>query len=102
MVVMLQSKYDALPPAAKAALDRYAGEPLGLRFSTAIDIAANEYMERSVKSGKGSMVVVPAAEQAAWRAITDPVIAAWRKAKPGNEQVYQAFTEEMQKARAGK
>ena len=102
MVVMQQSRYDALPPAAKAALDRYSGEALGLRFATAIDTAAGEYMERSTKSGKGSMVLVPASEQAAWHKLTDPVVAAWRKAKPGNEQVYLAFTEEMQKVRAGK
>ena len=102
MVVMQKSRYDALPPAARAALDRYSGEALGLRFATAIDIAANETMERSAKSGKGSMVIVPAAEQATWRSLTDPVVAAWRKAKPGNEQVFQAFTEEIQKLRAGK
>lgn len=102
MVVMQQSKYDALPPGAKSALDRYSGEALGLRFANAIDIAAGQYMEKSTKSGKGSLVLVPAAEQAAWRKLTDPVIAAWRKAKPGNEQVYQVFTEEVQKVRAGK
>ncbi|MBI2316215.1 MAG: TRAP transporter substrate-binding protein [Betaproteobacteria bacterium] len=102
MVVMQQSKYDALLPAAKAALDRYSGEQLGLRFANAIDIAAGQYMEKSTKSGKGSMVLVSAAEQAAWRKLTDPVVAAWRKAKPGNEQVYKVFTEEVQKVRAGK
>ncbi len=102
MVVMQQAKYDSLPPAAKAALDRYSGEALGVRFADAIEVAANEYMQKSIKSGKGSVVVVPPAEQAAWRKLTDPVVAAWRKAKPGNEQVYAAFEEEMRKLRAGK
>lgn len=102
MVMMLKSKYDALPPKAKAALDRYAGEPLALRFASAMDTAANEAIERSAKAGKGSMVSVPAAGQAAWRKLTDPVTAAWRSAKPGNERVYQAFAEEMSRVRAGK
>lgn len=102
MVPMLKSKYDSLPPQAKAAIDRLSGEALARRFGTHVDSVNEASRERVSKSGKNTVIIPTAAELEAWRKATEPVTDAWRKAKPKNEQIYQATVEELKKARGGK
>jgi TRAP-type C4-dicarboxylate transport system substrate-binding protein len=102
MVPMLKSKYDSLPPQAKAALDKYSGEPFSLRIAAAMDVSAKENIDRVAKAGKGLMYTPNPSEQAAWRKATEPVVDAWRKAKPANDRAYLEITEELRKIRAGR
>lgn len=99
MVPMLKSKYDSLPPQAKAALDKYSGEALARRFGAVVDKANDGTRERVSGSKKNTVIVPDEKAQAAWRAAVQPVSDAWRKADPHNEKVYQAFTAALKQAR---
>jgi TRAP-type C4-dicarboxylate transport system substrate-binding protein len=102
MVPMLKSKYDALPAAAKAALDRYSGEALAIRFAEVVDGVNEATRERVAKSPKNKVVVPSAAQESEWRKATQALVEGWRKARPRNDAVYTAFTREIAAARAGK
>lgn len=99
MVPMMKAKYDALPAQAKAALDKHTGEALARRFGAVVDKTNDATRERVTKSGKNNVVVLPPAEQQAWRAAVQPVTDAWRKSSAQNEKIYQAFTEALKQAR---
>jgi TRAP-type C4-dicarboxylate transport system substrate-binding protein len=99
MVPMLKSKYDALPPQAKAALDKHSGEALARRFGAVVDKTNDATRERVMKSGKNNAVVLPPAEQQAWNSAVQPVTDAWRKSAPQNEKIYQAFVEALKQSR---
>lgn len=102
MVPMMKAKYDALPPAAKAALDKFSGEVFVKRFSDIVDPLISSTMERVAKQGKNTVVRPDKATEAAFRKALDPVTDAWRKAKPRNETVYQQFSAELARVRSGK
>jgi prevent-host-death family protein len=95
MVPMMKARYEALPPQARAALDKYSGEALARRFGSVVDKANEGTRDRVAKSGRNTVVVLPAAEQQAWRKATEGVAEAWRKARPKNEQLYQALSAEL-------
>lgn len=102
MVPMLKSRYDALSPQAKAALDKLSGDALARRFGGVVDKAGDATRERVSKSGKNTVTVLQGAEVEAWRKAVEPVSATWRQAKPKNEQLYQAMSAELANVRAGK
>ena len=99
MVPMLKSKYDALPPQARAALDKHSGEALARRFGAVVDKTNDATRERVMKSGKNNAVVLPPSEQQAWKSAVQPVTDAWRKSAPQNEKIYQAFVEALKQSR---
>ena len=97
MVPMMKAKYDALPPQAKAALDKHSGEALAKRFGAVVDKTNEATRERVMKSGKNTVLLLSQAEQDAWRKAVQPVTDGWRKAAPQNEKIYQAFTAALRK-----
>jgi TRAP-type C4-dicarboxylate transport system substrate-binding protein len=101
MIAMRKDKYEALPPQAKAAVDKASGELLARRLGAMFDEIETAYMQRIAKSGKNTVVVPTAEEVRAWQQVIEPTNDAWRKAKPRHEQLYQQFTAELQKVRAG-
>jgi TRAP-type C4-dicarboxylate transport system substrate-binding protein len=101
-VVMKQEKYDALPPQAKAAIDKLSGELLARKVGEAFDRQEIVVREKVSKSGRNTVVTATPAEVVEWRKVIDPVNEAWRKAKPRNERTYQAFSAELQRVRSGK
>ncbi len=102
MVPMLKSKYDSLPPAARAVIDRHSGEAFVKRFAAVADIAQTEIPAEVAQRGKNTVITADAATRAAFAAATKPVADEWRQAKPRNERVYQTFTAELARVRAGK
>lgn len=102
MVPMLKSKYESLPPAARAVLDKYSGEAFAKRFSDVTDSVNAATMERVSKQPKNTFIRPDKATEEAFHKAVDPVTDAWRKAKPRNEIVYKAFTAELAGVRAGK
>ncbi len=101
-IVMRQDKFDSLPPAARAALDKLSGEALARRIGEAFDRQEVVVRERVAKSGKNTVVTPSAAELEIWRKQVAPVNDAWRAAKPRNERTHKAFVEQLQRIRAGK
>lgn len=102
MVTMRKDKFEALPEAARKAIDAISGEALSKRLGEEWDKQEAEFSERIAKSGKNNVRTPDAAELAKWQAAVEPMNAAWRKAKPKNEQLYQSMTAELAKIRGGK
>ncbi|MBL8386406.1 MAG: TRAP transporter substrate-binding protein [Burkholderiales bacterium] len=102
MVPMLKSRYDALPPAARAALDRYSGEAFAKRFGEMADALNNGTMERVAKQPRNTVTRADAATAEEFRKAVDGVTAAWRAQKPRNEHVYKVLQAELARIRGGK
>ena len=92
MVIMLKSKYEALPAPARAAIDRFSGEPYVRRMIDVFEATEESTRARVAKSSRASIATPSAADVAAWRKLTDPVLDQWRKESATNERVYQAYT----------
>lgn len=99
-IVMRQDRYDALPPAARGAIDKASGEALARKLGEAFDRQEKEVRERVSKSGRNQVVAPSAAELTEWKRVIEPVNAAWRQAKPRNERIWQAFSEQLKRVRA--
>lgn len=98
-VVMRRDRFEKLPPAARAAIERASGEGLARRLGEAFDRQEKEVRERVSKSGR-NQVVTPTAEQVdAWRRAIEPINAAWRQAKPRNERTFVAFAQQLERLR---
>lgn len=102
MVPMLKKRYESLPPAARAAIDKHSGEAFVKRFAAVADIAQTEIPAEIAKRGKNTVATADAATRETFRNAAQMVSDDWRKAKPRNERVYKAFTAELEKVRAGK
>jgi TRAP-type C4-dicarboxylate transport system substrate-binding protein len=102
MVPMLKSKFDALPPQAREALEKYSGEALARRFGEVVDRTNDATRERVAASGKNTVTVPDAGEREAWRKEVAAVSEAWRNARPRNQELYRAFSTEIENVRAGR
>lgn len=100
-IVMRQDRYDALPPQARAAIDKASGEALARKLGLAFDRQEKEVRERVAKSGRNTVTEPNAAELAEWKRVVEPINDAWRRAKPRNERTYEAFVKELGRVRAG-
>ncbi len=100
-VVMRQDKYDALAPAARAAIDKFSGEALARKLGEAFDRQEQEVRQRVSKSGRNQVVAPSASELAEWKRQIDPVNETWRTTKPRNERIHKAFIEQLKRVRAG-
>ncbi|MEO7243078.1 MAG: hypothetical protein ABIW85_09220 [Variovorax sp.] len=98
-IVMRQDKYEALPPAARAAIDKASGEALVRKLGSAFDSQDAEVLARLKKSSRNTVIEPTAAEVAQWKAVIEPVNVSWRQAKPRNERMYKAFSEELARVR---
>ncbi len=99
MVAMMKSKYDALPSAARAAIDKYSGEPFVRRFIEVFEVQEGATRDRVSKNVRARVTTPSAEEVNTWRKRTDPVVQAWRQESAQNERVYQAFEAELKKVR---
>jgi TRAP-type C4-dicarboxylate transport system substrate-binding protein len=100
-VVMRQDRYDALPAAARSAIDKASGELLARKLGEAFDRQEKEVRERVSKSGRNQVVAPSAAELAAWQQAIAPLNEAWRGAKPRNARIFEAFSQQLARVRAG-
>jgi TRAP-type C4-dicarboxylate transport system substrate-binding protein len=100
-VAMRRDRYDALPAPAKAALDRLGGEALARRLGEGFDRQDAEVRQRIGKSGRNTVVVPSPAELAEWKRQIEPLNAQWRTARPRNERVWKAFSEQLARIRKG-
>ncbi|MDO9482936.1 MAG: TRAP transporter substrate-binding protein [Hydrogenophaga sp.] len=99
-VVMRKDRFDALPAAAKSAIEKYSGEVLARKIGEAFDRQEKEVRERVSKSGKNQVVQPSPADTDAWKKATEPLNESWRMAKPRNQRTYNAFVEQLKRIRA--
>lgn len=101
-VPMLQSRFDALPEQAKAALEKHSGMALAERFAGVVDSNNEAVRQRVQASGKNKVVVPDAGTVAQWQQATAGITDAWRKADPRNDGLYAGFVKEVAAVRATK
>jgi TRAP-type C4-dicarboxylate transport system substrate-binding protein len=99
-VMMNKASYDRLPPEAKAAIDKYSGEPFARAIGTVVrndDLRAH----REVEALPGHDFIVAGADKLAeWKKHIQPAIDNWVRDTPDGIVLLQAFREEIAKIRA--
>lgn len=99
MVIMQKTKYEALPSAARAAVDKLSGEPYVRRMIEVFEATEASTRARVAKSQRASVITPSAAEMAEWRKLTDPVLDLWRRESAANERVFQGYTAALKSIR---
>lgn len=99
---MNKKKYAALPAAARAALDKYAGEAQSVAFGKMSDARNAELRAQWAKDPKRTVTLQSAAEEARWDKTLAPVVDAWVKKHPKGKQLLTALKAELAAIRAGK
>lgn len=95
-VVMNKTKYDQLPPAAKAAFDKYSPRDFGMFWGLRLENESNR-VRQVVASAAGHKVLEPTpAENAIWEAAGKDVIAAWVKDTKNGQAILEAFQKGVQ------
>lgn len=101
MIAMRKDKFDALPAEAREAIEKHSGDVLSRRLATVFDDIEVKYADDIGKSGKNRVVNPSPAELESWKTALYPVVQEWREAAPKNEKIYQSFSAELAKYRAG-
>jgi TRAP-type C4-dicarboxylate transport system substrate-binding protein len=102
MVIMLKSKFDALPAPARAAIDKHSGEALVRRLIELFESSDAAVRERVSKQTKKRITTPTTETIAIWRKMTDPVIEGWRKESAQNDRLFQGLDAEIKKVRAAR
>lgn len=86
LVFMDQARFDSLPEAARNAIDAHSGAALSAAFGEVWDRAAETGRGMITGSG-GEMRALDAAQQEAWAATLEPIVAAWGSETAGGESI---------------
>ena len=90
--------YGKLPAKAKAAVDKYSGEPFSARMGRALHATA-DYQYNYVKGLPGhTMYDLDAKELARWQERTKPIVDEWIASTPNGAKVLAAWKDELKKA----
>jgi TRAP-type C4-dicarboxylate transport system substrate-binding protein len=96
---MNQSRYDSLPPKAKAAIDKYSGDYLAKLWGDVVKEETRSVVAE-VKANKRDEIVYPnATESKRWEAVLTPVLDGWAAKSPENKHLLEAFKTELAAAR---
>jgi TRAP-type C4-dicarboxylate transport system substrate-binding protein len=91
MIAMNRAKYDALPPAAKAAIDKNSGEVFSRMAGEAFDRTLKRDYEKTKADPAHTIVTLPKEERARWDKSIEASIAAWRAENAENERLWQEY-----------
>jgi TRAP-type C4-dicarboxylate transport system substrate-binding protein len=100
LVVMNKAKYESLPAAAKAALDKNSGEVFAKFFGTKFEEDYSALYEVAKKDSKRTITVLTDEQQKPWKAALQPVIDEWKKTMPDGDKLLKAFSDEIAAIRA--
>jgi TRAP-type C4-dicarboxylate transport system substrate-binding protein len=99
-ILMNKKKYDALPQAARAVIDRNAGAALGAKWSDAV-IQDNEAILEKLKSNPKHKIVFPSqADTDEVERLFEPIRAQWVAASERHKELKAALDEELATVRA--
>lgn len=102
IIPMTKKRFESLPAAGKAAIEKFSGEAFARRFAAIGDTSNTTNLERVSTLPKHTVIQADATVQTEFRKALDPITEKWRKTKPRNEYVYQAMIVEIAKVRAEK
>jgi TRAP-type transport system periplasmic protein len=97
-VFMNKSAYAELPAQAKAAIDKYSGEPFSDRLGLANERATRAETKHVASLAGQSVTKLSAEQYPLWEKRIRPVIDQWVKDTPDGEKVLAAFRAELKKS----
>ncbi|APE42463.1 C4-dicarboxylate ABC transporter substrate-binding protein [Sulfitobacter alexandrii] len=95
LVIMNKQRYESLPDAAKAAIDKYSGAAFSERFGKAFDERVATIRERVTARDDVTIVAPTEAQVELWRDATSVATEDWLAAKDGRQSLYDAFAAAM-------
>jgi len=101
-IFMAKKKYEALPAAARAAIDANSGEKASRDFGRWWDNEQEKTRARITATPGHTVTTLPPAEYARWKARVQTVLDDWARNTPGGKPVLDAFVAEIAKVEAGK
>jgi TRAP-type C4-dicarboxylate transport system substrate-binding protein len=100
LIAMNKSKYQSLPPKARAAVDKYKGLWLA-KFWAETNAVGNDKLLESWRKDPTRKIIDPTQEELAhWKAVLQPVTDKWVKEKPGRDKLFKSFIEEVARIKA--
>lgn len=101
-IFMSKKKFDSLPAAGKAAIERHRGEALSRVFGKMSEDRNAELIGEWKKDGKRTVTEPDKADAAAWDKMLSPVVSAWEGKDVRNKALLAALRQELANVRAGK
>lgn len=99
MIAMSRKKYDALPPDAQRALDRYSGEWFVKKYIQTSVEGANAARQAVQARTPGMVTTLSDQAMARWSDATRPVVDKWLGQRPENRQLLEEFRAELTQLR---
>lgn len=90
-LVMNKQAWEALPPQAKAAIEKHSFLAASQRFGQVDTAITDAIRERAIESKSGRVANLSPQDAAAWQAALEKVIADWRKSHPKGTQLHEAL-----------
>jgi TRAP-type C4-dicarboxylate transport system substrate-binding protein len=91
MLIINKKSYDALPPKARAALDKHSG----LALSQKLGAATQAEWQRAHTIVKANVTTLTPAQEAQWKAVLEPIAKEWAQTAPDGAKVLAAFRTEV-------
>ena len=99
MTAMSRKKYDSLPPAARAVLDKNRGMSYSRKYGEVLT-EHNANLMKKYQAAPGHVWYTPTPdEMKQWKALMEPVVVTWAKNHPKGQELLDAYTEEVLKVR---
>lgn len=99
---LTRKRYDALPAAARAAIDGISGEELSRIAGRSYD-RENQVQHDAIAAGKGQTIVaLDAQQERVWREKTAPIADDWVKTHPGGEKILSTYRALVAAVEAGR
>ena len=95
MVIMNKAKYESLPQAAKAALDKNSGEVFAKFFGQKFDENNDAVFQAAKNDKKRTITILTDEQQKPWKSAVQPAIEEWKKSMPDGEKLLKAFSDEI-------
>jgi TRAP-type C4-dicarboxylate transport system substrate-binding protein len=99
-VIMSKRSFDRLSPQAKAAIERFSGEPFTRTLSEVVQRQDDAAQERVHKLPGHAFETITPDERARWVKQLERIAADWSKTTPNGAAILSGFREEVKKARA--
>ena len=99
-MLMNKDTYAKLPAAAKAAVDKNAGQPFSIKMGVNSDTVEAQVRERTKAKPGHTVAELDPAELARWKKMVAPLVDAWVKATPDGAKVLAAYRAELAAIRA--
>ena len=101
-IFMNKAKFDSLPPAAKAAIEKHRGEELSRAFGKMSENRNDELIAEWQKDPKRIVTVLTKEQTADWDKTLAPVVTQWEAKDPRNQALLAALRQDLAASRAGK